>query len=112
MVQSEARGEAAEESMRGIFPRIPETATQDAAGKGRFGVVQNLGSGMVRHLICGVEVGGLHLSKSSLFRSGLEDEGLVYRPIAALSADPPLDRCYPRMVGSQVRCHRGTGRCD
>jgi hypothetical protein len=75
----------------GIFPRIPEVFSKDAAAKGRLGVVQNLGLGMVRHLICGDGDGGLHRSKSSLFGYGL---GGVYRPIAALSADHPLDRCY------------------
>ena len=42
-------------NMNGIFSRIPgpETFSKDAAAKGRFGVAQNLGLGMVRHLICG-----------------------------------------------------------
>ena len=78
-----------ERNMNGIFPRIPEVFSKDAAAKGRFGVVQNLGLGMVRHLICGDGERSVHRSKSSLFGYGL---GGVYRPIAAFSADHPLDR--------------------
>jgi hypothetical protein len=61
--------------------------------------------GMVRHLICGDGDGRSASQQVSLFRSGLDG---VCRPIAAFSADHPLDRCNG---WGMIRCHRGTCRC-